>query len=63
MSYDTGTEDLLASVSEGVLTLTLNRPAARNALSRAMLDGRHRHHRGWRGVLRRRRRERHGGAQ
>jgi 2-(1,2-epoxy-1,2-dihydrophenyl)acetyl-CoA isomerase len=39
MSYDSGTEDLLASVSDGVLTLTLNRPAARNALSRAMLDG------------------------
>jgi 2-(1,2-epoxy-1,2-dihydrophenyl)acetyl-CoA isomerase len=32
------TEDLIASVTEGVLTLTLNRPAARNALSRAMLD-------------------------
>lgn len=39
MTYETGTEDLLASVNEGVLTLTLNRPAARNALSRAMLDG------------------------
>ena len=39
MSYETGTEDLLASVVDGVLTLTLNRPAARNALSRAMLDG------------------------
>jgi 2-(1,2-epoxy-1,2-dihydrophenyl)acetyl-CoA isomerase len=39
MSYDSGTEDLLASVAEGVITLTLNRPAARNALSRAMLDG------------------------
>jgi 2-(1,2-epoxy-1,2-dihydrophenyl)acetyl-CoA isomerase len=32
------TDDLLASVADGVLTLTLNRPAARNALSRAMLD-------------------------
>jgi 2-(1,2-epoxy-1,2-dihydrophenyl)acetyl-CoA isomerase len=32
------TEDLIASVADGVLTLTLNRPAARNALSRAMLD-------------------------
>lgn len=39
MTYDSGTEDLLASVTDGVLTLTLNRPAARNALSRAMLDG------------------------
>lgn len=37
--YHSGTDDLLASVADGVLTLTLNRPAARNALSRAMLDG------------------------
>jgi 2-(1,2-epoxy-1,2-dihydrophenyl)acetyl-CoA isomerase len=35
---DTGTGDLLASLDEGVLTLTLNRPEARNALSRAMLE-------------------------
>lgn len=33
------TDDLIASVADGVLTLTLNRPAARNALSRTMLDG------------------------
>ena len=33
---DTGTGDLLASLHEGVLTLTLNRPEARNAMSRAM---------------------------
>ncbi|MFO1161396.1 MAG: enoyl-CoA hydratase [Reyranellaceae bacterium] len=33
---DTGTGDLLASLEEGVLTLTLNRPEARNAMSRAM---------------------------
>lgn len=33
---DTGTEDLLASFDEGVLTLTMNRPQARNALSRPM---------------------------
>ena len=33
---DTGTEDLLASLDEGVLTLTLNRPEARNAMSGAM---------------------------
>ena len=30
---DTGTEDLLATLDEGVLTLTLNRPEARNAMS------------------------------
>ena len=33
---DTRTEDLLASLDAGVLTLTLNRPAARNAMSEAM---------------------------
>lgn len=33
---DTGTEDLLADLDEGVLTLTLNRPQARNAMSDAM---------------------------
>jgi 2-(1,2-epoxy-1,2-dihydrophenyl)acetyl-CoA isomerase len=33
---DTGTTDLLASLDEGVLTLTLNRPEARNAMSGAM---------------------------
>jgi 2-(1,2-epoxy-1,2-dihydrophenyl)acetyl-CoA isomerase len=33
---DTGTTDLLASLDAGVLTLTLNRPDARNAMSRAM---------------------------
>ena len=32
----TGTPDLLASLNEHVLTLTLNRPDARNAMSRAM---------------------------
>ena len=32
-------DDLLATVEAGVLTLTLNRPAARNAFSRPMLDG------------------------
>ena len=30
---DTGTQDLLAELDEGVLTLTLNRPEARNAMS------------------------------
>ncbi len=33
---DTGTPDLLATLDAGVLTLTLNRPEARNAMSRAM---------------------------
>ena len=33
---DTGTTDLLASLDEGVLTLTMNRPEARNAMSAAM---------------------------
>ena len=35
---DTATKDLLASLEEGVLTLTLNRPEARNALSPPMLE-------------------------
>jgi 2-(1,2-epoxy-1,2-dihydrophenyl)acetyl-CoA isomerase len=35
-AIDTGTEDLLATLDEGVLTLTLNRPEARNAMSGAM---------------------------
>lgn len=35
---DTGTEDLLADLADGVLTLTLNRPQARNAMSGAMND-------------------------
>ena len=38
-TLDTGTDDLLATVEEGVAVLTLNRPARRNALSRPMLDG------------------------
>ena len=33
---DTGTLDLLATMNEGVLTLTLNRPEPRNAMSEAM---------------------------
>jgi 2-(1,2-epoxy-1,2-dihydrophenyl)acetyl-CoA isomerase len=33
---DTGTTDLLASLDGGVLTLTMNRPEARNAMSGAM---------------------------
>jgi 2-(1,2-epoxy-1,2-dihydrophenyl)acetyl-CoA isomerase len=35
-NIDTGTEDLLANIDEGVLTLTLNRPEARNAMSGEM---------------------------
>ena len=35
-TLNTGTPDLLASLDDGVLTLTLNRPEARNAMSRAM---------------------------
>ena len=35
---DTGTPDLLAAFDAGVLTLTMNRPDARNALSRPMLQ-------------------------
>jgi 2-(1,2-epoxy-1,2-dihydrophenyl)acetyl-CoA isomerase len=37
-TIDTGTEDLKADLDEGVLTLTLNRPEARNAMSTAMTD-------------------------
>ena len=33
---DTGTTDLLASLDDGILTLTMNRPDARNAMSGAM---------------------------
>ncbi len=35
---DTGTDDLLARVDDGVGVITLNRPARRNALSLPMLD-------------------------
>ncbi len=35
-SLDTGTSDLIATLDEGVLTLMLNRPEARNAMSKAM---------------------------
>jgi 2-(1,2-epoxy-1,2-dihydrophenyl)acetyl-CoA isomerase len=34
---DTGTEDLLAEVTDGIALLTMNRPSRRNALSQAML--------------------------
>jgi len=35
---DTGTDDLLARLDAGVLTLTMNRPEARNALTPAMVQ-------------------------
>ena len=34
-ALDTGTDDLLAEVDDGVAVLTMNRPARRNALSPA----------------------------
>ena len=37
--FDTGTEDLRTEISEGVMTITRNRPERRNALSDAMLEG------------------------
>ncbi len=37
-TIDTGTTELLAGLDAGVLTLTLNRPDARNALTAAMLQ-------------------------
>lgn len=36
-SIDTGSSDLLASLDDGILTLTMNRPEARNALSAGMV--------------------------
>jgi 2-(1,2-epoxy-1,2-dihydrophenyl)acetyl-CoA isomerase len=35
---DTGTHDLLATIEDGIATLTLNRPERRNAFSRPMLE-------------------------
>ncbi|MFC3069783.1 enoyl-CoA hydratase [Phenylobacterium soli] len=37
-AIDTGTKDLIADLDEGVLTITLNRPEARNAMSGEMND-------------------------
>ena len=37
-AIDTGTQDLLAELADGVLTLTLNRPEARNAMSGPMTE-------------------------
>ena len=38
MKVDTGTGVLLCSIEEGVATITLNRPEARNALGRRVGD-------------------------
>jgi 2-(1,2-epoxy-1,2-dihydrophenyl)acetyl-CoA isomerase len=38
-TIDTGTDDLLAEVDDGVAVLTLNRPHRRNAFSPAMVEG------------------------
>jgi 2-(1,2-epoxy-1,2-dihydrophenyl)acetyl-CoA isomerase len=38
MTLDTGTEDLLATIDDGVAVLTLNRPKRRNAFSGAMVN-------------------------
>ncbi|HEX8103673.1 MAG TPA: enoyl-CoA hydratase [Solirubrobacteraceae bacterium] len=38
LDLDTGSEELLARVEDGVATVTFNRPARRNALTPAMLD-------------------------
>ncbi len=35
-TLETGTDDLLANLDEGILTITLNRPEARNAMTGAM---------------------------
>src|SRR4051812_35201415 len=37
-SIDTGTDELLGRVEDGVALLTLNRPERRNALSRELLE-------------------------
>ena len=37
--FDTGTDDIHAEISQGVMTITLNRPERRNAMSSAMLKG------------------------
>ena len=37
-ALDTGTEDLLAEIDDGVAVITMNRPARRNAFSQAMVS-------------------------
>ena len=38
-TFDTGTEDIRTEIVDGVMTITLNRPERRNAMSDAMLTG------------------------
>ena len=38
-TFDTGTEDIRTEIADGVMTITLNRPERRNAMSDAMLTG------------------------
>ena len=38
-TFDTGTDDLLVEIDEGVMTITLNRPERRNAFSTPMMGG------------------------
>ena len=37
--FDTGTDDILVDISDGVMTITLNRPERRNAMSTPMMEG------------------------
>src|SRR5579862_2765803 len=37
-ALDTGTEDLLAEIDDGVAVITMNRPARRNAFSQPMMS-------------------------
>lgn len=37
--FDTGTDDIAVEITDGVMTVTLNRPDRRNAMSTPMLDG------------------------
>lgn len=37
--FDTGTDDIAVEITDGVMTITLNRPDRRNAMSGPMLDG------------------------
>ena len=39
IDLDTGSDDILAHVDDGVIVLTLNRPQARNAMSGGMTAG------------------------
>ena len=37
--FDTGTDDIIVEITDGVMTITLNRPERRNAMSTPMMDG------------------------